>query len=218
MSLEENKALVQRAFDSFAEAYDDVAGKAMTFFTDLLIRDLQIPEDPTVLDVGCGTGISTFELMKRIQGRGKFYGIDISQKMIDLARSRAVDLGYSNVEFSKGDAERLDFPDSSFDLTFSNQVFLFLPNKQKALNEMFRVLKPMGQTALLFFGESSFKEIEEIYNRIRNRHTEYAMPESQKLLSLEETHDLFEKVGFKKPESSPSTRSITLILLDTWLT
>ena len=155
--IEENTAMVERAFDSFAGSYDDMMGKAMTFFTDLLIRDLQIPENPTVLDVGRGTGISTFELMKRIQGRGKFHGIDISQKMIDLARSRAVGLGYSNVEFSKGDAERLDFPDSSFDLTVSNQAFLFLPNKQKALNEMFRVLKPMGQTALLFFGESTLR-------------------------------------------------------------
>jgi hypothetical protein len=51
---------------------------------------------------------------------------------------------------------------------------------------------------LLFFGESTLKEIEEIYNMIRNRHTEYDMPESQKLLYLEETHELFEKVGFKK--------------------
>jgi len=63
---------------------------------------------------------------------------------------------------------------------------------------MFRVLKPMGQTALLFYGESSFKEIEEIYNRIRNRHTEYALPESQKSIGLEETHELFDKVGFEK--------------------
>ena len=62
-----------------------MAGKAMTFFTDLLIRDIQIPENPTALDLGCGTGISTFELMRRIQGRGRFYEIDISQKMIDLA-------------------------------------------------------------------------------------------------------------------------------------
>jgi ubiquinone/menaquinone biosynthesis C-methylase UbiE len=117
----DSKSRVEEAFNSFAKVYDGVIGKSMTFFTDLLIRDLQIPEDPTVLDVGCGTGISTFQLMKRVQGRGKFYGIDISQKMLDLARARAADLGYGNVEFSKGDAEQLDFPESSFDLAISNE-------------------------------------------------------------------------------------------------
>jgi ubiquinone/menaquinone biosynthesis C-methylase UbiE len=192
------KGRVEGAFNSFAKVYDDLAGKSMTFFTDLLIRDLQIPENPTVLDVGCGTGISTFQLVQRVQGKGKFYGIDISQKMLDLARARAADLGYANVEFNKGDAEQLDFAESSFDLAISNQAFFFFPDKQKALNEMFRVLKPMGQTALLFFGEPSLKEIKEIYIRIRNRYTEHAIPGSLKLIGLEETHELFDKAGFKK--------------------
>ena len=194
----DSKGRVEGAFDSFAKVYDGVIGKAMTFFTDLLIRDLQIPENPTVLDVGCGTGISTFQLMKRVQGRGKFYGIDISQKMLDLARARAADLGYGNVEFSKGDAEQLDFPESSFDLAISNQAFFFFPDKQKALNEVFRILKPMGQTALLFFGEPTNREVKEIYKMVRNRHTEYVTPESLKLIGLEETHELFDKAGFKK--------------------
>jgi ubiquinone/menaquinone biosynthesis C-methylase UbiE len=188
----------ENAFDSFAEMYDKALGKPMTFFTDLLIRDPQIPENPTVLDVGCGTGISTFELMKRVQGNGKFYGIDISQKMIEMAKARAADAGYDNAEFTKGDGERLKFPESSFDLVLSNEVFQFFLNKQKALDEMYRVLKPMGQVALLFFGESTFKEIEEMYNKVRSRHTQYTMPESLKLIDLEETRELFEKSGFKK--------------------
>jgi ubiquinone/menaquinone biosynthesis C-methylase UbiE len=170
----------------------------MTFLTDLLIRDLQIPENPMVLDVGCGTGISTFELMKRVRGRGKFYGVDIPQKMIDVARARAVDMGHGDAEFIKGNGERLEFPESSFDLVISSQVFQFLLDKQKALDEMYRVLKPMGQVALLFFGESSFKEIEEIYNKVRSRHTQYNMPESLKLVGLEETQELFDQSGFKK--------------------
>jgi SAM-dependent methyltransferase len=108
------KGRVEGAYNSFAEAYDGIAGKSMTFFADLLIR-------------------------------------------------------------ARGDAEQLDFPESSFDLAISNQAFFFFPDKQKALNEVFRVLKPMGQTALLFFGEPSLKEVKEIYNRIGNRHTEYVI-------------------------------------------
>ena len=63
---------------------------------------------------------------------------------------------------------------------------------------MHRVLKPMGQVALLFFGESTFKEVEEIYNRVRSRYTQYSMPESLKLVGLEETQELFDRSGFKK--------------------
>lgn len=192
------KSRVEGAFDDFSKMYDDSAGKSMTFFTDMLVRDLQIPENSTVLDVGCGTGISTFQLMQRVQGRGKFHGIDISKKMLDLARARAAHLGYANVDFSKGDAEQLDFPEFSFDLVISNQSFLFFPDKQRALNEVFRVLKPTGQTALLFFGEPTNREVKDIYKIVRSRHTNHVMPEPLKLIDLEETHELFDKAGFKK--------------------
>jgi SAM-dependent methyltransferase len=80
-----------------------------------------------------------------------------------------------------------------------SSIFLF-PDKQKVLKEMFRVLKPNGQTALLFFGESTFKEVEEIYERIRNSHADYVLPESLRLIGLEETHELFEKAGFKQKQ------------------
>ena len=73
--------------------------------------------------------------------------------MISLAGVKTVSLGYHNVEFCKGDAEQLDFPESSFDLIVSNQSFFFLSDKQKALNEMFRVIKSRGQTPLLFYAE-----------------------------------------------------------------
>jgi len=193
-----DKGRVEGAFNNFADTYDNTVEKQMVLFTEMLIRDLQIPKNPIVLDVGCGTGIATFALTKKVQGKGKFYGIDISQKMINLARAKTVSLGYHNVEFCKGDAEQLDFPESSFDLIVSNQTFFFLSDKQKALNEMFRVIKPMGQTALLFYAEPTIKEIKEIYDRIRNRHPERALPESPKLIGLEETHELFDKAGFKK--------------------
>jgi ubiquinone/menaquinone biosynthesis C-methylase UbiE len=193
-----HKRRVEGAFNTFAEKYDGVAGKSMASFADLLVRDLQIPENPRVLDVGCGTGISTFRLVQKVQGKGMFYGIDISQRMLDLAGRRAAELGYANVEFNKGDAEQLDFPESSFDLVISNQAFFFFPNKQKALNEMFRVLKPTGQIALLFFAEPSLKEIKEIYVKVRNCHTKSVTTKnSSKLIDLEETHELFDKSGFK---------------------
>lgn len=192
------KEQVEGAFNNFADTYDNTTEKLMALSTDMLIRDLQIPENPMVLDIGCGTGITTFALTKKLQGKGKLYGIDISQKMINLARAKAVSLGIHNVEFHKGDAEQLDFPESRFDVIVSNQSFLFFPNKQKALNEMYRVLKPMGLIALVFFAEQTLKETGEIYYKVRNRHPEYTLPELGNLISLEDTHELIDKAGFKK--------------------
>jgi len=186
------------AFDNIAESYKDIINKPKTFFSDLLLRDLKLPKNPTILDVGCGTGNIIFDLIKKVHGNGKLYGVDISQKMIELARVRAKDLGYTNVEFIKRNAEQLNFPESSFDLVICYQAFPFFLNQQKVLNEIFRVIKPKGQAALLFFGEPTFKEIIEIYNKVKNRHRELIMHKSLQLINLEETYELFEKAGFKK--------------------
>lgn len=192
------KGKVETAYDVSAETYDDAMGSLMVSSTNLLIRNLQIPENPTVLDVGCGTGISTFELMKKVQGKGKFYGIDISPKMIYSAKARAKSLGYTNVEFRKGDAEQLDFPESGFDLIISNQAFHWFPDKEKALKEMFRVLKNGGQVALGFQGWLTFKEMFEAYDTVRNRHPEYGMPERMGTITLEEAQELFDRAGFQR--------------------
>jgi len=194
-----HKERTERAYDISAEMYDKTVGKSMAARTNMLLRDVQLPEAPTVLDVGCGTGISTFELMKRVQGKGRFYGIDLSQRMIDLARIRATDLGYGNVDFRKGDAERLEFPESNFDLIISNLALHWVQNKEKSLKEMFRVLRTGGELALVFNGELHYKEALEIYDAVRKRHPKYGIPASIKGLSLEETHELFEKAGFRKP-------------------
>ena len=101
--------------------------KRMPIYTELLIRDLQIPENPIVLDVGCGTGLSAFTLMRRILGKGKCYGIDISEKMINLVTAKAADLAYANVEFRRGDPEELDFSVTERPIfNICSEIFCFL--------------------------------------------------------------------------------------------
>jgi ubiquinone/menaquinone biosynthesis C-methylase UbiE len=196
------KKKIETAYDNFANKYDAAMGLTMILSATHLLHDLKIPGNPTVLDVGCGTGIATFELVKRFQGKGMFYGIDLSQKMIYLARARVMKFGYGNVEFNKGDAEALNFPESSFDLVINNQVFHWIQNKEEALKEMFRVLKPAGQIGLVFQGEPSFKELFEAYDRVRHRHPDYALSERPRSLTPEETRELFDKAGFQESRIS----------------
>lgn len=192
------KKKIEIAYDNFSVNYDAKQGSAMISFTTQLLYGLQIPKNPIVLDVGCGTGIATFELMKKTDGKGTFYGIDLSQKMINLARKRALECNQTNVEFSKGNAEKIDYPESSFDLIVCNQVFHWIINKKAVLKEMFRVLKPNGKAALAFQGGPSFKELFEAYNKVRQRHPAYALSRSPRSPNLEETRELFKSVGFEQ--------------------
>ena len=196
------KVKLKDAYDELSASFDDVAGPSMTRFTRLLLREISIPEKPVCLDVGCGTGISTFELAKRIRGGGAIYGIDFSELMIGQAKRSAERLGLPDIKFSTGDAEKLDFPDSMFDLVLSNQTLPFIPDKQKALKEMHRVLKPGGETALLFYGGPVYQEILKIALEVACRHPEY--PQFMKavvefrdeLIQLVDAVDLFESAGF----------------------
>ncbi len=198
----QQKEKVKAIFDQFSSTFDAVAGQPMTIFTHLLLREISIPKNPVCLDVGCGTGISTFELAKRIKDNGTIYGIDLSQPMIDQAKKNAERQGFLDIRFSTGDAEQLDFPDSLFDLILSNQTLPFIPNKQKALTEMHRILKPGGQAALLSYGGPVYQESIKIALEVASRHPEHpsfmdAVVETRDgLIALEAVVNLFESAGF----------------------
>jgi SAM-dependent methyltransferase len=166
------KAKFKKIFDSQGSIYDSAVGKRMIFTSNIMLRELEIPEKPVALDIACGTGISTFELIKKCKGHGTFYGVDLSDSMIEVARKNAVQQGYQAV-FSQGDAENLEYSDSMFDLAICNVAFHFFPDKEKALSEMHRILKPGGQTALLFPGMGGIQEATDIFLKIAGRHPEY---------------------------------------------
>lgn len=79
------KDRVEKAYKTSAEFYNETVENTMIFWSNILLRDLQLPENPKALDVGCGTGISTLELMKKCDFKGEFHGIDLSQEMVDKA-------------------------------------------------------------------------------------------------------------------------------------
>ncbi|MFA5886655.1 MAG: class I SAM-dependent methyltransferase [Patescibacteria group bacterium] len=89
---------------------------------------------PIILDLGCGTGISTRQMAKK---NSRIFGCDIDEKMFANASKD------KNITYIKGSAEKLPFPDKTFDLITMFAAFHWFSNK-KAINEMRRVLKPKG--------------------------------------------------------------------------
>ena len=196
------KDKMAQGYDYSAGFYDDVAGKGMTSYTHLLLDDLQVPDNPVVLDVACGTGIATFELMASCKNSELFYGIDISPGMIAKAQENAQRQGLKNCTFRVGDAERLAFLDGMFDVVISSGSFHWFPDKWQALREMYHVLKPKGQVALRFNGKGSWKRIFAILIQLERDTPGFSMTPSWTTirdyfsLTLEEVDDLIEEVGF----------------------
>lgn len=99
----------------------------------------------TVLDIGCGAGVDTFVAAMMTGPSGKAVGIDLIASMLQRARENLTSTGLKNVTFEEASSERLPFADQSFDAVISNGVFNLVPDKLKALSEVYRVLKQKGR-------------------------------------------------------------------------
>jgi arsenite methyltransferase len=104
----------------------------------------QIKEGDVVMDLGSGAGNDAFVARSVTGASGKVIGIDFTEKMIEKARINAETLGFHNVEFRLGDIEKLPVSANTADVIVSNCVLNLVPNKQKAFEETYRVLKPGG--------------------------------------------------------------------------
>jgi SAM-dependent methyltransferase len=97
-----------------------------------------------VLDLGSGAGNDCFVARAIVGESGKVTGLDFTDAMIENANENNKKLGFTNVEFVKGDIEEMPLSDDCFDVIVSNCVLNLVPDKAKAFAQMMRVLKPGG--------------------------------------------------------------------------
>jgi ubiquinone/menaquinone biosynthesis C-methylase UbiE len=107
------------------------------------------------LDIACGTGLVSFEAARAVGPGGHVLGVDLSERMVDTAERRALELKLSNCRFSRMDAETLALPDASFDAVLCALGLMYMPDPEHAVREMRRVLRPGGRISLAIWGEQS---------------------------------------------------------------
>src|ERR1700750_1635378 len=143
--LDFDRESVEQAYDRWAPVYDLVFGgvfskgrKAAIAATNKL--------GGRVLEVGVGTGISLPQYGKHL----RIFGTDISEAMLRKAKQRVREQRLDHVEgLAVMDAEKLEFPDNSFDVVMAQYVVTAVPNPEVALDEFARVLRPGGELIIL---------------------------------------------------------------------
>ena len=100
----------------------------------------ELREGEVVLDLGAGGGIDVLLSARRVGPTGKAYGLDMTDEMLALARRNAADAGVTNVEFLRGRIEEIPLPSNSVDVIISNCVVNLSGDKQRVIEEAFRVL------------------------------------------------------------------------------
>lgn len=108
----------------------------------------QIKEGDTVVDLGSGAGNDAFVARALTGVNGKVIGVDFTEKMIAKARTNAEKLKLNNVEFRFGDIENIPITADVADVVVSNCVMNLVPNKKRAFEETFRIMKKGGHFSI----------------------------------------------------------------------
>ncbi len=105
----------------------------------------KINKGEQILDIGCGAGVDTILASMMTGPTGNVIGVDIVPEMLQQAETNLTIAGQKNVNFKKTSGEKLPYPDDTFDVVISNGVINLIPDKEAALTEIIRVLKPGGR-------------------------------------------------------------------------
>lgn len=158
--------------------------------TDWGLEHVSVERGYTVLDVGCGGG-KTVSKLAAMSTQGKVYGVDFSEASVAVSKkTNARWIKEGHVEIRHASVSQLPFPDGTFDLVTGVETHFWWPDLPADMREIFRVVKPGGQLALI---AEVYKGAKAITSKIAEK---YALLSGMKMLSVEEHRELFANAGF----------------------
>lgn len=164
--------------EKLARIYDEeIAPVWGTRFGKMLLRNLRVPERGQVLDVSCGTGWPTIEILRRMTDGSRLIAIDASSAMLDVARRKVADLGplgKKGVFFRTESAvPKLSFTDDVYDLVVCNLGLDEMPSLDTALRDFTRVAKRGGEVRCTLPLAGTFQEFHDLYREVLIKHDKY---------------------------------------------
>lgn len=164
--------------EKLARIYDDeIAPVWGTRFGKMLLRNLSVPQKGQVLDVSCGTGYPTIEILRRMSEGSRLIAIDASSAMLDVARRKVAELGplgKKGVFFRTESAvPKLSFADEVYDLVVCNLGLGEMPSLPIALRDFARVAKTGGEVRCTLPLAGSFQEFHDLYREVLIKHDKH---------------------------------------------
>ena len=225
---QDKKVYVKSMFNDISYRYD-LFNTLSSFGVDRywryrLMKKFTLDKTDKLLDVATGTGDVVFSMYKRFEN--ELVGLDIADKMIDLANKKKYKKGLNNqnISFIQGDGEDLGFVDNSFNALTISFGFRNLGNYDKGLSEFFRVLKPGSKIAILEFSKPNakwfiplfkfyFNNIIPLLGALLSRKDAFLyLPESvDHFLKRDELCEKMNMVGFKEVSYTDHTFGIATI-------
>ena len=169
----------------------------------ILIQAADPKSGERVLDVGCGTGIVAREVATRLGATGAVTAVDLSAKMLAVARTAAVREGLT-IEWREGNAEQLPFQDGAFDLVLCQFALMFVADKTAALSEMRRVVTGSGRVVIsVWEGLDRHPFYQILHNVIQQRLGMSALQQIFALGNADDLRDLVLAAGFRRADIKP---------------
>jgi len=181
------------------EAYERymVPIHCMTLPEDLIER-VKVQPREHVLDIACGTGIVSRYAALRVGSLGRVTGVELNPAMIDVARKAAAYI--DQIDFLVGSALELPVADAHFDVALCQQAIMFFPDRERAIQEMHRVLKPGGRVGLNVFRTPEFVPSFAYLIQALEKHASPTAAEFMRvpfvMESVAQMRSLFEQAGF----------------------
>ena len=139
-------------YNAASDHFDDAPLGFWQRYGERTVDGLALRHGARVLDVGCGTGASALPAAARVGPTGTVIGIDLADRLLEIARQKAASRNLGNAEFHFGDMERLSYPDGHFNAVICVFAIFFVPDMAKQLRELWRMLGPDGQLAITTWG------------------------------------------------------------------
>jgi SAM-dependent methyltransferase len=139
-------------YDAAADAYDDPANSFWARFGRRTVERLGLRTGDRVLDVCCGSRASAIPAAETVGASGSVLGVDLSERLLALARTKANRQGLRNIEFRAGDLLDLGVPASRFDAVVCVFGVFFVPDMPMAVRALSRAVRPGGQLAITTWG------------------------------------------------------------------